>query len=162
MRFFIRVAPDEEVSLLSQTAEYALRTVLHIAQQPAGAPAQTDAMAMALRIPRNYLSKILHRLAQEGVLSSTRGRGGGFVLAKPADQIALISVVGLFDSVEPVRQCLLGQPVCSDAHACDAHAAWKDVSDRVARFFRDTTVAALLGEAHMAAALQGTRRKRPA
>lgn len=138
--------------MLSQTAEYALRTVLHIAQKPPGIPAQTDAMAEALGIPRNYLSKILHRLAQEGLLASTRGRGGGFVLARPADRLPLIAIVGLFDAVEPVRQCLLGQPTCSDAHACDAHEKWKDVSERVARFFRDTTVAELLGEGTVAPA----------
>jgi Rrf2 family protein len=153
------MARDDEVTLLSQTAEYALRTVLHIAQRPPGEPAQTDTMASALRIPRNYLSKILHRLAQEGVLVSTRGRGGGFVLGRPAEELPLLAIVGLFDSVEPVRQCLLGQPVCSDAHACDAHAKWKDVSDRVAKFFRDTTVADLLGEAQMAATRRARKQK---
>jgi Rrf2 family protein len=143
------------VIVLSHTAEYALRVVLHIAQKPFGTPAQTDAMAGSLRIPRNYLSKILHRLAQEGILTSTRGRGGGFVLARPADALPLIDVVGLFDTIEPVRQCLLGQPVCSDAHACDAHARWRDVSEQVAHFFRDTTVGELLGEAQLGQVRRG-------
>jgi Rrf2 family protein len=133
--------------MLSQTAEYALRTILFIAQRSkAAGPVQTEAIAEALDIPRNYLSKILHRLAQEGVLKSTRGRGGGFVLSRPADQMPLIDVVGLFDQIAPGRQCLLGRPVCSDAHACDAHASWKDVSERVAHFFRETSVGDLLGE----------------
>ena len=152
MRFFQRgMGPTAEAAMLSQTAEYALRTILFIAQRNEEAgPVQTEAIAEALGIPRNYLSKILHRLAQEGVLQSTRGRGGGFVLSRPADQVPLIDVVGLFDQITPNRQCLLGRPVCSDAHACDAHAAWKDVSERVAHFFRDTTVGALLGEAEAA------------
>ena len=47
----------------------------------------------------------------------------------------------------PGRRCLLGRPVCSDANPCDAHAAWKDMSERVAVFFRETTVGDLLGEA---------------
>lgn len=133
--------------MLSQTAEYALRTILFIAQRSKEAgPVQTEAIAEALDIPRNYLSKILHRLAQEGVLKSTRGRGGGFVLSRPADQMPLVDVVGLFDQIAPGRQCLLGRPVCSDATACDAHASWKEVSERVAHFFRETTVGDLLGE----------------
>ena len=134
--------------MLSQTAEYALRTILFIAQRSKeDGPVQTEAIAEALDIPRNYLSKILHRLARQGVLHSTRGRGGGFLLTRPPKELPIIDVVGLFDQISPGRRCLLGRPVCSDANACDAHAAWKDMSERVAVFFRETTVGDLLGEA---------------
>ena len=133
--------------MLSQTAEYALRTILFIAQSNHEAgPVRTEAIAEALDIPRDYLSKILHRLAQEGVLKSSRGRGGGFVLSRPADQMPLVDVVGLFDEIAPGRKCLLGRPLCSDANACDAQASWKSVSEQVAHFFRETTVGDLLGE----------------
>jgi len=132
--------------MLSQTAEYALRTVLYIAGRADQGPARAEEMAASLRIPRNYLSKTLHRLAQAGVLTSTRGRGGGFLLARSADQIPLLAVIGLFDQIEPRRQCLLGRPVCSDQHACEAHVQWKDVSERVARFFSETSVADLMGQ----------------
>jgi Rrf2 family iron-sulfur cluster assembly transcriptional regulator len=131
--------------MLSQTAEYALRTVLFIAGHADEGPARAEEMAAALRIPRNYLSKTLHRLAQAGVLTSTRGRGGGFLLARSPADIPLLAVVGLFDQIEPRRQCLLGRPVCSDQHACEAHVQWKDVSERVARFFSETSVADLMG-----------------
>lgn len=131
--------------MLSQTAEYALRTVLFIAGHADDGPARAEEMAAALRIPRNYLSKTLHRLAQAGVLTSTRGRGGGFLLARKPEEVSLLAVVGLFDQIEPRRQCLLGRPVCSDQHACEAHGQWKDVSERVARFFSETSVADLLG-----------------
>ena len=131
--------------MLSQTAEYALRTVLYIAGHADKGPARAEGIAAALQIPHNYLSKTLHRLAQAGVLTSTRGRGGGFLLARRADLIPLIDVVGLFDRMEPGRQCLLGRPVCSDRHACEAHGQWRDVSERVARFFSETTIADLAG-----------------
>jgi Rrf2 family protein len=131
--------------MLSQTAEYALRTVLFIAGHADEGPARAEEMAASLRIPRNYLSKTLHRLAQAGLLTSTRGRGGGFLLARRPEEIPLLAVVGLFDQIEPRRQCLLGRPVCSDQHACEAHVQWKDVSDRVARFFSETSVADLIG-----------------
>jgi len=131
--------------MLSQTAEYALRTVLFIAGHADEVPARAEEMAASLHIPRNYLSKTLHRLAHAGVLTSTRGRGGGFLLARRPEDIPLLAVVGLFDQIEPGRQCLLGRPVCSDEHACEAHVQWKDVSERVARFFSDTRVADLMG-----------------
>lgn len=130
--------------MLSQTAEYALRTVLHIARTGSDGPANAEAIADALDIPRNYLSKVLHRLAQAGVLNSTRGRNGGFVLARDPSQIPLAAVVGLFDRVEPRKQCLLGQAVCSDARPCAAHVRWQAVNEQSARFFNDTSIGELL------------------
>ncbi|HEU4587986.1 MAG TPA: Rrf2 family transcriptional regulator [Gemmatimonadales bacterium] len=130
--------------MLSQTAEYALRTVLYIAERPDDHPARVDEIAGALGLPRNYLSKTLHRLAQGGVLRSTRGVGGGFRLRVPADELPLLTVVKLFDPVSEGRACLLGRPVCSDAHPCEAHAKWKGVAAQLDRFFRETMVADLL------------------
>ena len=131
--------------MLSQTAEYALRAVLYVAEHAAGRPVRVAEMADALRIPRNYLSKILHQLARTGVLVSLRGKSGGFQLGVPADRLALSAVVTPFDRIEERRRCLLGRPQCSDRTACAAHVRWKDVAAAVADFFRDTTVADLLG-----------------
>jgi cysteine desulfurase len=100
--------------------------------------------ASALDIPRNYLSKILHALARAGLLTSSRGKSGGFRLARPADQVTLWSVVQEFDRMPEQRRCLLGRPVCSDRTACAAHDAWKRTAESVAAFFRGTTVADLL------------------
>jgi Rrf2 family protein len=130
--------------VLTQTAEYALRTVLFIAQRPGDSPANVDEIAAALALPRNYLSKTLHRLAREGILCSTRGKGGGFRLALAPGKLKLIRIVQLFDRIGDGRQCLLGRPVCSDAHACEAHGSWKAVAAQVANFFANTTVADLL------------------
>ena len=130
--------------ILSQTAEYALRAVLHLARQPEDRLARVEQVAAALEIPRNYLSKILHGLARAGILESARGKTGGFRLGIPADRLALIRVVAEFDEVSRRGQCLLGNPVCSDRTACAAHARWKRTADSVATFFRETTVADLL------------------
>jgi len=131
--------------MLSQTAEYALRAVLHLAQHSGQRPVRVSEMAARLGIPHNYLSKILHRLAQGGVLVSLRGKAGGFQLAVPPERLALSTIIMPFDRVEERRRCLLGRPECSDRSACAAHTRWKEVGDTVAEFFRDTTVADLVG-----------------
>jgi Rrf2 family protein len=133
--------------MLSQTAEYALRAVLYLAERADDGTVRVGEMAQALRIPRNYLSKILHRLARAGVLTSTRGKTGGFQLAVAAERLRLSEIVAPFDRVDERRRCLLGRPQCSDRTACAAHSRWKDVADAVATFFRETTVAELLSEA---------------
>ena len=128
--------------MLSQTAEYALRTVLFLADR--GEPARAEEIAQRLRVPRNYLSKTLHRLARAGVLRSARGKGGGFRLAVPADRLSLLHVVQPFDEISGERRCLLGRPQCSDRNPCPAHHQWRAVSERVTAFFRDRTVGDLL------------------
>jgi Rrf2 family protein len=130
--------------VLSQTAEYALRAVLAIAAEPEGPAVGAGRLAGVLWIPQNYLSKTLHQLARAGVLESTRGKLGGFRLARPAKQISLLDVVQPFDDVAGRRTCLMGRAVCSDYNACVAHERWKLVAEQTAEFFRGTTVGALV------------------
>ena len=127
--------------MLSQTAEYALRAVLFIAAQPPDNAVRVDHIARELKLPASYLSKTLQVLVRDGVLRSIRGRTGGFMLAAPPARLPLARVVAPFDPVVERRHCLLGRPVCSDRAPCDAHAAWKPTAERIAKFFRETTVA---------------------
>lgn len=132
--------------MLSQTAEYALRAALQLAQQPAGEPLQAAELASRLRLPANYLAKTLHGLARAGVLASARGKGGGFRLARPAGRIRLAEVIEPFDQLNGPTQCLLGRPECSDRHPCTAHWRWKAARQDAVDFFRATSLADLLRE----------------
>lgn len=129
--------------MLSQTSQYALRTVLHLAGLPAGVRGSAVELAGSMGIPHNYLSKTLHQLARAGVVAGTRGKHGGFVLARPPHRITLVEVVAPFQDVG-ARSCLLGRPTCSDVRPCPVHAHWKDVAQRVAEFFSGTTVEDLM------------------
>jgi Rrf2 family protein len=142
---------DEDKIMLSQTAEYALRAVLYVAEHSKDRLVQVSEMARALRIPRNYLSKIVHALTREGVLLSTRGKSGGFRLAVRPDRLYVVQVVVPFGSLGEARRCLLGRPHCNDRTACAAHTRWKNAAERVAEFFRTTTIAELLESAATAA-----------
>ncbi|HUH13049.1 MAG TPA: Rrf2 family transcriptional regulator [Longimicrobiales bacterium] len=130
---------------MSRSAEYALRAVLFIAQRPEGSPHRANEVAKALEVPRNYLQKVLHTLAKHGVLRSVRGPAGGFSLSEPPERLALRAVVDPFDSGPERRLCLLGRLDCCDDNPCSAHGQWSGVAEQVGSFFRDTTVADLLG-----------------
>ena len=143
--------------MLSQTAEYALRAVVHLAEQDADTLTPVAEIAAALEVPANYLSKILHQLARAGVVESTRGPRGGFRLGAAADAITLGEVVSAFDSLKDQKRCLLGRPRCSDANPCGAHERWKVVKEPVALFFEQTTIADVLGRV---GALSGVSRRK--
>ena len=129
--------------ILSQTAVYALNAIVRLARCPEGERVRVDDMASELDVPRNYLSKILHQLARDGLLTSTRGPGGGFTLATPPKELSLHNVVRRFDDLSEESGCLLGRGRCSDHDPCSAHEHWKDVSRAVSRFLQETTVADL-------------------
>lgn len=136
--------------MLSQTAEYALRAVVYLAEQADPGLIPVGEIAVALDVPANYLSKILHQLARAGVVESTRGPHGGFRLARPAELIGLADVIEPFDSLEHRRRCLLGRPECSDRNPCGAHERWKHVKNQTTDFFRDTSVADVLARSSAA------------
>lgn len=129
--------------LLPQTAEYALRAVLHIAAHRDGRPLRVNEIATAIAVPRNYLAKTLHRLAQEGVLFSSRGPSGGFRLAVEPHDLTLARIVAPF-AARAGNQCLLGGGPCHDTATCRIHARWKPVARQMDAFFGTTTVAEIL------------------
>lgn len=131
--------------MLSNTSEYALQATLYIARH-GERPQKLAEIAEALDLPANYLSKTLHRLAAEGVLTSERGPSGGFRLARPPEGITLGDIIASFDPTRLSRRCLLGQGECSDATACSAHSRWKVIAQPMRLFFNETTVADLMGD----------------
>lgn len=135
---------------LSATAQQALRAVVYLADHSTAAPVRVDAVARALKLPRNYLSKTLNVLAAEGVLSSRRGQRGGFQLAMPADRLTLAMIVAPFSSAEPQR-CLLSEARCNARRPCPVHSRWAEASRHIDAF---------LGIS-VAEVLQSTSRARP-
>ena len=126
--------------ILSQTAIYALQAVMHLAEAGPGEPQRVEDIADALGVPRNYLAKILNGLVRSGVLTSTRGPGGGFTLALDPAGLFLAEVIQPFHDVAHDSSCLLGRARCSDNAPCAAHARWKAVSTAVKAYLLETTI----------------------
>ncbi len=140
--------------MLSAPSQYALKALAYIAVHGDG-PVYSQEIADATGIPANYLSKVLHTLVKRGLVRSVRGRGGGFWLAAPAERITLYDVVSVFEDMDFPKDCLLGQHFCSDDAPCAAHAAWKPISDQIARFFKTSTLADLIQKEQAAEAISG-------
>lgn len=133
----------EDIVLLAQTAEYAIRAVLYIAAHQGDGSVNVHDTAVSLRVPQNYLSKTLHRLVRAGILLSTRGPSGGFRLAMPADELSLDRIIATFAATGGQR-CLLGHGICGEAPDCPVHVQWAPIATQIGDFFGTTTVADLL------------------
>lgn len=89
-------------------------------------------------IPRNFLSKILHRLVQTGLINSIRGTKGGFVLAKNPEEISLRDVVGEFMRLDQYEKCFLGFKECDGS--CGVHDRWKPIVHLITGLLDETSV----------------------
>jgi Rrf2 family protein len=127
--------------ILSASATHALRAVAWLAACPAQTAVLGRDMARKLRIPADYLSKVLATLARAGVLDASRGAKGGYRLARPARRIKLMEVVELFEGKRARPGCLLrpDRP-CRASSACSAHHAWSEVRSTYTDFLMKTTV----------------------
>ncbi len=128
--------------MFSTTSQYALRALVQLAREPAGRSVLGQDLARRAEIPPNYLSKILWTLGNAGLIEATRGHGGGYRLARPAEEIKLLEVVRQFEGVHAEPGCLLGErDECSDKNPCSAHRAWRKVKEAYLTFVRETTIA---------------------
>lgn len=146
--------------MFSQTTEYAIRAAIDIATRPEGERVLATQLGEVLGIPTHYLSKILQQLVRARVLSSVRGRKGGFMLTRPAAKITLKQIVAPFEDLRKYEECIMGQPVCSEAGACPLHDFWGDVRSRYLeelnkRTLKDLGDYQLMRIAKMGAGLRG-------
>jgi Rrf2 family nitric oxide-sensitive transcriptional repressor len=130
--------------VFSQTVEYALRAVVHLADQ-FPSPRTTDQIAAATRVPRPYLSKVLQGLCQAKVVQSRRGIGGGMTLTKSPSELTILEVVNAVEPIGRIRECPLGLAV-HGVRLCPLHKRLDKALASVEDAFRQTTLAEILAE----------------
>ena len=92
--------------MFSQSVEYALRAVVHLAQY-APDPRTNEQIAAATLVPKAYLSKVVQGLRRAGIVRSRRGVGGGVVLAKSPAKLTILDVVNAVEPIARIRRCPL-------------------------------------------------------
>lgn len=78
---------------LSTKGEYGLLALVDLALQGQDSPVQAAEIALRQQIPKQYLDQLLMILKRSGLVSSLRGRRGGYRLARPAGSITLLEAI---------------------------------------------------------------------
>jgi Rrf2 family protein len=108
---------------LTHLADYAVVLMTAAARRPVGARLSATELAGETGVPLPTAQKLMGLLATSGLLSSVRGAGGGFVLARPAGEISLADIVEAVEGPIAMTVCS-GQEGPSDC-ALDAHCRVK-------------------------------------
>jgi Rrf2 family protein len=130
--------------VFSSTLEYALRAVTFLASRP-GEGLTALRIAEATQVPEDYLSKVLQQLVRGGVLTSQRGRHGGFQLARSAAEISMLSVVNAVEPIIRIEKCPLGLRQ-HGVRLCPLHRRLDHAYALVEKAFADTTLEELVSD----------------
>jgi len=110
--------------IFSKRCELALQAVLFLSTKDKNEAYNAGQIAEILKIPREFVSKVLQQLTKVGIISSKKGNSGGFFLAKNPQDIRLIHIVDAIDGLELFNRCVLGFPNCSNENPCPVHNEW--------------------------------------
>jgi len=127
--------------LYSKTAKYAVLALAEVALCSTQTPVSTKQIAKSASVPYPLLAKIVGQLRRAGLVHAARGKHGGILLTRPAEEIVLKDVVLAMDGPDMLYRCpLLLEPCDCDDHECELHPLWKPAHDAVTRFIENTTL----------------------
>ncbi len=132
--------------MLTQTAKYAIRALMYLADREINSYCQTKEIADSIKVPANYLGKTLQKLAHARVLDSQKGLHGGFRTSRPSSEITLQEILVAIEAIP------------REVHAEDAsnedvdlpsgvYAKFAELSQLYYKFLRKTTLADLMEDA---------------
>ena len=134
--------------MLSSKAKYGLKAMVYLARHGQGGSVLIMSIATAEKIPRKFLDIILLELKNNGLLSSKKGKGGGYCLAKPSDQIRIGDIVRILDGPLAPVQCVSRTAYrrctdCVSEDECAIRAVMQDVRDAIATILDGMTLAGM-------------------
>jgi Rrf2 family iron-sulfur cluster assembly transcriptional regulator len=113
----------------SRQCEYAIQSVIYLAQKKDGQLTTIKEISSHLKIPFHFLGKIFQKLSRKRLLHSMKGVSGGFRLAKPSNEIVLMDIILAVDGPDVVNLCVLGYKECSITEPCPMHNEWKETKE---------------------------------
>ena len=134
--------------MLTNKGKYGLKAMVHLARLEPGALAQVADIAQTNSISKKFLDHILTELRRAGLVYSKKGKGGGYALARPPQEIRVGAIVRALDgplapiscaSVTAFRPC----PDCSDLRTCAVRLIMIEARNAIAEVLDNRSLAEL-------------------
>lgn len=129
--------------LIAKDTDYAIRALRFLARKD-DHTASVAEISEELRISYSFLRKIMQILHKSGILSALKGKGGGFSLNQPAEQISLVDVIQVFQGPFCLMNCQLKQRPCPNIGTCRLHEKLEDIENYAYRTLHTLTIKDLL------------------
>lgn len=133
--------------VFSKSFGYALRGVLYVSMMSdEKRKIRIDEMAARLSVPRHFLGKIMNKVVKKGILNSTKGPHGGFMLNSTTLNTSLLSLIEAIDGLEQFDGCVLRLRKCNPLQPCPLHSTIDSYKKDFLTKFSSTTIQHLLTE----------------
>jgi len=125
---------------LTSKGRYAVSAMVDLNKERENGPVTLAAISERQFISLSYLEQLFRRLREAGLVSSVRGPGGGYLLARPASEVSVADVIRAVN--EPVRttMCENGVRGCHRGNRCDTHQLWEALGQHIYRFLDAVTI----------------------
>ncbi|MEQ8524771.1 Rrf2 family transcriptional regulator [Gracilimonas sp.] len=125
--------------LISQGAQYAISAIIAISKHSEEGAVSASYLSKSLNCPTAYLSQILAKLKEPGILKSRRGLNGGVYLAKPVKEITMMDIIAAIDGTEFFDKCFMGIEGCGHIEPCPFHEFWSVERKKIEKWLNDTS-----------------------
>jgi Rrf2 family protein len=135
--------------MLSKKTKYALNALVYLAKHANKEPILISEIAESEHIPKKFLEAILLDLKNAGILSSKKGKGGGYYLLRPAEEVSLVDVIRLFDGAIGLLPCVTHKyyercDECKDEQTCGIRDVFQEVRNLTVKILKDNTLKDLI------------------
>ncbi|MEW6196570.1 MAG: Rrf2 family transcriptional regulator [Bacteroidota bacterium] len=124
----------------SKACELGIQAVLFLSIKKEKIIFNAEEVSKELKVPKEFVSKVLQILTASGIVGSKKGKKGGFYLAKSPGKIKLIDIVEAIDGLDVFKSCVLGFPGCSIEKPCPVHNKWGALRDEAFKMLSDETL----------------------
>ena len=128
---------------LTSKGRYAVTAMLDLALHAGNGPVTLAGISARQSISLSYLEQLFTRLRKQGLVSSTRGPGGGYSLSRSANDIQVAEVVSAVDESVDATRCG-GQGDCQDGRRCLTHELWTELSEQIYDFLSGISLGQLV------------------
>ncbi len=130
--------------IISTKGRYGVRAMFELAVRHDDGPQSTKSIAEAQNISETYLEQLFSTLRKSGLIKSTRGAGGGYMLAKPPEDISVGRILEALEGPLVPAGCVNGS--CDSADDCATHAIWVRIYDGITGVINSITLADMLSD----------------
>jgi FeS assembly SUF system regulator len=131
---------------MSKLADYGTVVLTAIARAPQNLQSAAE-LAATLRVPAPTVAKVLKILTREGLVVSVRGAKGGYLLARPADEISIAEIVNAMEGPLGMTECCTTPGLCAQEGGCPTRANWQWVNQLILQTLERVTLAHMLAPA---------------
>jgi len=129
---------------LSKRGDYVVRSALALARAwPSGEQRKIREVVAEMGVPPTFASQILADLVRAGLAVSKAGKDGGYRLARPPEEISILSVVEAGEGPLRSERCALGDGPCRWDAVCPLHETWRAATDALRLALEASTLAEL-------------------